>query len=107
MISYLRAERLHRTRRRRGVRRGHDRPLREVDGAEVVALDPRAAAQRPARRREVCLRASIDELDVSAIARLSGGGGHRQAAGFSSERSIEEITQFIHDEFAHVPPAGA
>ena len=38
------------------------------------------------------MRASVDELDVSAIARKSGGGGHRQAAGFSSEASIEEIT---------------
>src|SRR6266511_580398 len=45
------------------------------------------------------LRASIDELDVSAIARKSGGGGHRQAAGFSSEASIEEITDFVRREF--------
>jgi phosphoesterase RecJ-like protein len=47
----------------------------------------------------VSLRASIDELDVSAIARKSGGGGHRQAAGFSSEASIEEITDFVRREF--------
>jgi bifunctional oligoribonuclease and PAP phosphatase NrnA len=51
----------------------------------------------PARR--VSLRASIDELDVSAIARKSGGGGHRQAAGFSSEASIDEITDFVRREF--------
>jgi nanoRNase/pAp phosphatase (c-di-AMP/oligoRNAs hydrolase) len=36
---------------------------------------------------------------VSAIARKADGGGHRQAAGFSSDDSVEEITQFIHDEF--------
>jgi phosphoesterase RecJ-like protein len=42
----------------------------------------------------------VDELDVSAIARKSGGGGHRQAAGFSSEASIEEITAFVRREFA-------
>jgi phosphoesterase RecJ-like protein len=47
----------------------------------------------------VSLRASHDELDVSAIARKSGGGGHRQAAGFSSDASVEEITEFIHREF--------
>jgi phosphoesterase RecJ-like protein len=47
----------------------------------------------------VSLRASVDELDVSAIARKSGGGGHRQAAGFSSESSIEEITDFVRREF--------
>ena len=40
-----------------------------------------------------------DELDVSAIARKSNGGGHRQAAGFSSDDSVEEITDFIHREF--------
>jgi len=49
--------------------------------------------------RRVSLRASIDELDVSAIARKSGGGGHRQAAGFSSEDSIEDITDFVRREF--------
>jgi phosphoesterase RecJ-like protein len=48
----------------------------------------------------VSLRASHDELDVSAIARKLDGGGHRQAAGFSSEQSIEEITDFIRREFA-------
>ena len=47
------------------------------------------------------LRASTDELDVSEIARRSGdGGGHRQAAGFSSDKSIEEITEFLRREFA-------
>jgi phosphoesterase RecJ-like protein len=51
----------------------------------------------PARR--VSLRASHDELDVSAISRKSHGGGHRQAAGFSSEASIEEITDFVRREF--------
>jgi phosphoesterase RecJ-like protein len=47
----------------------------------------------------VSLRSSTDEVDVSAIARKSGGGGHRQAAGFSSEKSIEEITEFIRNEY--------
>jgi phosphoesterase RecJ-like protein len=55
----------------------------------------------------VSLRASHDELDVSAIARKSNGGGHRQAAGFSSEASIDEITDFVRREFAaaHKSPA--
>jgi nanoRNase/pAp phosphatase (c-di-AMP/oligoRNAs hydrolase) len=29
------------------------------------------------------------------IARRSGGGGHREAAGFSSDLSVDEITAFI------------
>jgi phosphoesterase RecJ-like protein len=75
--------------------------LRAVEGADMAALirEPRDG---PARR--VSLRASNDELDVSAIARKSGGGGHRQAAGFSSDDSIEEITEFIKREFLASAP---
>lgn len=36
------------------------------------------------------LRAKGDEIDVSALARRIGGGGHRAAAGFTFEGSIEE-----------------
>jgi phosphoesterase RecJ-like protein len=72
--------------------------LRAVEGADMAVLIREPPRQDgPARR--VSLRASIDELDVSAIARKSGGGGHRQAAGFSSESSIEEITDFVRREF--------
>ena len=68
--------------------------LRAVEGAELAALirePPRDGS--PARK--VSLRASVDELDVSAIARGFGGGGHRQAAGFSTDLAIEEITARI------------
>src|SRR5882724_1805172 len=71
--------------------------LRAVEGSELSALirePPRDDAER-----RVSLRASIDELDVSAIARTFGGGGHRQAAGFSSEASIDEITELIRQGF--------
>jgi bifunctional oligoribonuclease and PAP phosphatase NrnA len=72
--------------------------LRAVEGADMAVLIREPPRQDgPARR--VSLRASIDELDVSAIARKSGGGGHRQAAGFSSEASIEDITAFVRREF--------
>src|ERR671937_434460 len=57
--------------------------LRAVEGAEMAVLirePPRRDGEGPIRR--VSLRSSVDELDVSAIARRSGGGGHRQAAGF-------------------------
>lgn len=73
--------------------------LRAVEGADMAALirePPRGGT--PARR--VSLRASVDEIDVSAIARKSGGGGHRQAAGFSSDLPIEEIAEFLRREFA-------
>jgi bifunctional oligoribonuclease and PAP phosphatase NrnA len=73
--------------------------LRAVEGAEMAALI-REPPRRDGPPRRVSLRASNDELDVSAIARKSQGGGHRQAAGFSSDASIEEITEFIHKEFS-------
>ena len=72
--------------------------LRAVEGAQLAALirePPRDGG--PARK--VSMRSSVDEIDVSAIARKSGGGGHRQAAGFSSDLSIAEITDFIVREF--------
>jgi phosphoesterase RecJ-like protein len=72
--------------------------LRAVEGAEMAALI-REPPRSDGPTRRVSLRASNDELDVSAIARKSDGGGHRQAAGFSSDRSVEEITDFIHSEF--------
>jgi phosphoesterase RecJ-like protein len=75
--------------------------LRAVEGAEMAVLirePPRTDGLAPSRR--VSLRASTDELDVSAIARKSGGGGHRQAAGFSTEATIPEITEFVVREFA-------
>jgi len=74
--------------------------LRAVEGAMVAALirEP-ARGNGPAHR--VSLRASVDEIDVSVIARKSQGGGHRQAAGFSSELSLDELKRFIVEEFEH------
>jgi bifunctional oligoribonuclease and PAP phosphatase NrnA len=72
--------------------------LRAVEGSELAVLirePPRADG--PTRR--VSLRSSVDELDVSAIARRFGGGGHRQAAGFSSDASVEEITDIVRAGF--------
>jgi len=79
--------------------------LRAVEGAEMAALirEPPAPG-RPARR--ISLRSSSDELDVSAIARASGdGGGHRQAAGFSSELEIPEIVEFIRKHYVEARAA--
>jgi len=80
--------------------------LRAVEGADLAALirePPRGGS--PARK--ISLRSSTDRVDVSAIARKSNGGGHRQAAGFSSDLSIDEIAAFIVAEFAAIPAARA
>ncbi len=73
--------------------------LRAVEGAELAATI-REPPEPPDAQRRISLRASSDEVDVSAIARQRGGGGHRQAAGFSSPESIEEIVEFIRSAFA-------
>ena len=72
--------------------------LRAVEGCELAVLirEPRDDG-RAAHRAS--LRSSIDELDVSAIARTFGGGGHRQAAGFSSDASVDEIVELIRNGF--------
>jgi phosphoesterase RecJ-like protein len=80
--------------------------LRAVEGAHLAALI-REPPREGAPPRKVSLRSSLDEIDVSAIARKSGGGGHRQAAGFSSELEIPEITEFILREFAAAAGAPA
>jgi len=72
--------------------------LRAVEGADMAVLI-REPPRLSGPERRISLRASTDELDVSAIARKSGGGGHRQAAGFSSEASVDEITDFVRREF--------
>ncbi len=72
--------------------------LRAVEGADMVALIREPPTQDGPTRR-VSLRTTAEEIDVSAIARRSGGGGHRQAAGFSSELPIDEIAGFIRREY--------
>ncbi|HYY32974.1 MAG TPA: bifunctional oligoribonuclease/PAP phosphatase NrnA [Gaiellaceae bacterium] len=72
--------------------------LRAVEGAEIAALIRQPpTGDGPARR--VSLRTTAEDVDVSKIARKSGGGGHPQAAGFPSEATVEEITNFIRREY--------
>src|SRR5438874_1580641 len=71
--------------------------LRAVEGAELAALIREQLHGAPAHKGS--LRSSIDELDVSAIARRFGGGGHRQAAGFSTDLPLEEIVEQIREGF--------
>jgi phosphoesterase RecJ-like protein len=80
--------------------------LRAVEGSEIVALI-REPPREEGPTRRISLRSSHDEIDVSAIARKRGGGGHPQAAGFSSEEPVERIIEFLRREFATVHGSGA
>ncbi len=68
--------------------------LRSVEGARVAALI-RDLGDRGRAARKVSLRSSDGEVDVSAIARMHGGGGHKRAAGFSTDLELEALVSFL------------
>jgi bifunctional oligoribonuclease and PAP phosphatase NrnA len=72
--------------------------LRAVEGADLAVLI-REQLSDAAQTYKGSLRSSIDELDVSVIARRFGGGGHRQAAGFSTDLPLQEIVDVIREGF--------
>ena len=75
--------------------------LRAVQGTAVAALiRDRIGETDGDRLRKVSLRATDDRVDVSAIARAQGGGGHRQAAGFSTSMEWDELVEFLRGEVA-------
>ncbi|HEY1688333.1 MAG TPA: DHH family phosphoesterase [Solirubrobacteraceae bacterium] len=82
--------------------------LRAVRGTKVAALvrevppvqNGDGASSNGATKRKVSLRATGEDVDVSAIARVKGGGGHRRAAGFSTELPLEEIVALLRREIA-------
>jgi bifunctional oligoribonuclease and PAP phosphatase NrnA len=73
--------------------------LRSVEGTKVAAL-ARELMDGDGSRKKVSLRSTDGEVDVSAIARAGGGGGHRRAAGFSTELSHDELVAFLRKQVA-------
>ena len=81
--------------------------LRSVEGTKVAAMARELLAQ-PAGvetapgtlRKKVSLRSTDGTVDVSAIARAGGGGGHRQAAGFTTNLSDAELVAFLREHVA-------
>ena len=79
--------------------------LRAVRGTAMAALArdrlaaPGEATETDdgARVRKVSLRASDMRVDVSAIARELGGGGHRAAAGFTTTLCWDELIAFLRE----------
>ncbi len=69
--------------------------LRALDGTIVAALVRDQLGEGREGMRKVSLRASDDRVDVSAIAREYGGGGHRRAAGFSTAAGMPELVEFL------------
>ena len=71
-----------------------------VEGTVVAALVREQLKEGREGVRKVSLRAATDDVDVSVIARKEGGGGHRQAAGFSTEKTGSELIDFLRAEIA-------
>jgi phosphoesterase RecJ-like protein len=63
--------------------------LRGVPGVEVAAL------VRPHGDGLVRVSLRSEGFDVSAVAGLKGGGGHRQAAGFTTGGTVEGVTEWL------------
>ena len=74
--------------------------LRSVAGTAVAVLVRDLLGDGRAGRRKVSLRATDERVDVSRIARARGGGGHRQAAGFTTEMPWDELVAFLRGEVA-------
>jgi phosphoesterase RecJ-like protein len=75
--------------------------LRAVEGTVVAALVRDRIVGGGETMRKVSLRASDDRVDVSKIARAQGGGGHRQAAGFTTSLAPDELMQFLREAVAN------
>ncbi|HEX6665923.1 MAG TPA: bifunctional oligoribonuclease/PAP phosphatase NrnA [Solirubrobacterales bacterium] len=71
--------------------------LRSIEGTKVAAVI-RDLGDRGRAARKVSLRSSEGDVDVSAIARRNGGGGHKRAAGFSTDLELDELISFLCDE---------
>jgi phosphoesterase RecJ-like protein len=68
--------------------------LRSIEGTKVAALI-RDQGDRGRAARKVSLRSSEGDIDVSAVARKNGGGGHKRAAGFSTDLELDELVSFL------------
>jgi bifunctional oligoribonuclease and PAP phosphatase NrnA len=74
--------------------------LRAVENTAVAVLVRDLLSPDREGWRKVSLRATDGRVDVSRIARGLGGGGHRQAAGFSTELPLRELGEHVRAEVA-------
>jgi phosphoesterase RecJ-like protein len=68
--------------------------LRSIEDTKVAAV-VRDLGSRGRAARKVSLRSSEGDVDVSAIARKNGGGGHKRAAGFSTDLEFDDLVAFL------------
>ena len=78
--------------------------LRSVEGTKVAALVRELTGEDKRGQAKVSLRATDGTVDVSAIARAQGGGGHRQAAGFTTALGLDELVGVLREAVARQLP---
>jgi len=74
--------------------------LRSVEGTKAAILVRELLSDGKRGCRKVSLRATDGSVDVSVIARQLGGGGHRQAAGFTTRLSPDDLVSTLRDQVA-------
>jgi phosphoesterase RecJ-like protein len=72
--------------------------MRQVEGTIMAGLVRELIAKDGMRK--VSLRSTDGRIDVSIIARGLGGGGHRQAAGFTTDLPFDELVERLRTEMA-------
>jgi bifunctional oligoribonuclease and PAP phosphatase NrnA len=79
--------------------------MRAVEGTAVAVLVRELLAPDRTGMRKVSLRATDGRVDVSRIAREFGGGGHPQAAGFSTSlpypELVEKLRGLVREQLRH------
>jgi phosphoesterase RecJ-like protein len=80
--------------------------MRAVEGTRVAVLVRELLSEDREGMRKVSLRATDGSVDVSRLARVFGGGGHPQAAGFSTAmpypQLVERLREQIREQLAPV-----
>jgi bifunctional oligoribonuclease and PAP phosphatase NrnA len=71
--------------------------MRAVEGTKVAVLVRELLSEDRDGMRKVSLRATDGSVDVSRVAREFGGGGHPQAAGFSTALPFPELVQKLRE----------
>jgi bifunctional oligoribonuclease and PAP phosphatase NrnA len=72
--------------------------IRAVEGTRVAVLVRELLADDRDGMRKVSLRATDGTVDVSRIARVFSGGGHPQAAGFSTAAPYPELIDELREQ---------
>jgi len=93
-VTYISAEDYSDTGANESLTEGIIDHVRSLEGAEVAAMI-RDKTDGGAYARKVSLRSATGTVDVSAIAQRHGGGGHRRAAGFSTDLSYPELLEML------------